>query len=253
MKDRRMLIIGGLAAVLLIAIPLTVYIANQQQDVRSRASEGSFVATNATPTTLPTSTSVPSPTGVPTATPTTAATPTNTPAASTPTVTGTITPTVASGGACQTPETVSGVDFNYPSCVGTQCNFTQASCSWAAVNGATSYSVKITQVESGTITSTNTVNAPTVTFSFPVEQGKTYRCEISAVNSCGTSGQAGSAQALCAVDGAVTTPTQPAQPTKPAVIPTLKPTGDVSTTAIVGIGGLLVTIAGGLLFLFSGI
>jgi hypothetical protein len=114
--------------------------------------------------------------------------------------------------------------------------------------------VKITQVESGTVTSTTTVNPPTVTYAFAVEQGKTYKCEISAVNSCGTSGQAGSAQALCAVDGQVTTPTVAAvQPTRPPVIPTLKPTGDVSTTAIVGIGGALVTIVGGLLFLFSGI
>lgn len=251
-----MLIIGGLAVVLLIAIPLTVYIANQQQDVRSRADEGTFVTSNLpTSTPLPTATSVPSPTGLPTATPTTATTPSPTVASGvtvTPTISGTITPSPTTGGSCQAPETVSGVTFEYPACTGTQCNFSQASCSWTGVNGATSYNVKISQVESGTITSTTTVTAPAVTTQFAVEQGKTYRCEISAVNSCGASGQAGSAEALCAVDGQVTTPTRAPQPTTPRVIPTLPPTGDVSTTALVGIGGIIAALLGGLLFLFSG-
>lgn len=240
--DKRMLIIGGLVMVLLIAIPLTVYIANQQQDVRSSADTGSLIATvSPTATPLATSTTAPtsSPSPIPTSTPTVAASPTTTPS-------GTVTPTSS---ACQTPATVSNVTFNYPSCVGTQCNFTQASCSWAAVNGATSYSVKITQVESGTVTSTTTVNAPTVTTAFTVEQGKTYRCDISAVNSCGTSGQAGSAQALCSVDGQATTPTA----TPVQVIPTIAAVGDIQTTTLVGIGGILTTIIGGILFLFSGI
>lgn len=257
MKDKRMLIIGGLAAILLIAIPLTVYIANQQQDVRSRADQGAntlIADTGATATPLPTSTplaatstATPSPsptvsTAVPSPTPTAvgAATPT--------TATGTITPTTA--GACAVPDVVSNVEFNYPSCAGTQCNFTEASCSWAAVNGATSYSVKITQVDSGTITSTNSVTSPGVTFSFPVEQGKTYRCDISAVSTCGTSGPAGSAQELCAVDGQVGSPVPT---TRPQVIPTVVPTGDVSTTMLVGFGGLVVAIIGGLLFFFSGV
>lgn len=257
MKDKRMLIIGGLAAILLIAIPLTVYIANQQQDVRSRADQGTLIDSAATVTPLPTSTPIvatstatPSPTSSPTPTVSTAVpspTPTTVGAATPTTASGTITPTTA--GACTAPEIVSNVEFNYPSCVGTQCNFTQASCSWAAVNGATSYTIKITQVESGTITATNTVTAPAVTFAFPVEQGKTYRCEISAVNSCGTSAQAASAEAFCAVDGQVGTPV----PTRQQVIPTVVPTGDVSTTMLVGVGGLVVTIIGGLLFFFSGI
>lgn len=247
-----MLIIGGLAAILLIAIPLTVYIANQQQDVRSRADQGTLIAdtgATATPIPLPTSTPVTAATATPTSSPTPSPTVATTIPSPTPTGTagGTITPTTA--GACTAPEVVSNVEFDYPSCAGTQCNFTQASCSWAAVNGAVNYSVKITQVDSGTITSTNTVAAPTVTFSFPVEQGKTYRCDIAAVNSCGTSGEAGSAQALCSVDGQVGTPV----PTRPQVIPTVVPTGDVSTTILVGAGGLFVAIVGGLLFFFSGI
>lgn len=243
-----MLIIGGLVAVLLIAIPLTVYIANQQQDVRSNAQvpptvNSDVIPTN-TPVATPTVTPLPTSTPLPTATPTIAAatiTPTATP-------TGTTTPVpTATGGACQTPTAVTGVEVNYPSCQGTQCNFTEASCTWAATNGAVSYSVKVTQVESGTVTKTTTVTAPTVTTSFPVEQGKTYRCDISAINSCGTSGEAGSAQAVCVVDGLVSSPTQV------QVIPTVVPTGDTKTTILVGIGGTMIALLGGLLFFFSGI
>jgi len=239
MKDKKVLIIGLLVAVLLIAIPLTVYIANQQQDVRSSAQENTTVAA------LPTNTPTPSPTNQPTSTPTAAPT-------IAPTIAPTLTPT-ATGSACQTPDAVSGVELNYPNCVGTQCNFTQADCTWAAVNGATSYSIKVTQVESGTVTKTDTVAAPTVTYVFAVEQGKTYRCDIAAINSCGTSGPVGSAQALCSVDGQVGSPT-PVQPTTPPqVIPTVVPTGDTDTTMLVGIGGVIVAIIGGALFLFSGI
>lgn len=243
MKDKRIFIIGGLVAVLLLAIPLTVYIANQQQDVRSSAQVSPDLTSQ---NIIPTNTPLPSPTNLPTSTPTFTPTPsptlTTTPAASpTPTVTG---------GACQAPAAVTGVEFTYPSCQGTQCNFTQASCSWAAVNGATSYNITITQVESGTVTSTTSVTAPTVTTTFSVVQGKTYRCDIAAVNSCGASGQVGSAQALCSVDGQVSSP-QPTAP--PQVIPTVVPTGDTQTTLLVGVGGVIVAILGGVLFLFSGI
>jgi len=247
MKDKRVLIIGLLVTVLLIAIPLTVYIANQQQDVRSSAqvpntSDVALTATNtpaATPTNIPTSTTAPTPTFSPAPSPTLIA------------AAATVTP--VSGGACQTPAVVSSVELNYPSCQGTQCNFSEASCTWAAVNGAVSYSVKVTQIESGAITKTTTVTAPTVTDTFPVEQGKTYRCDIAAINSCGTSGEAGSAQALCSVDGQVAQPTTSTQPTTPQVIPTVVPTGDTNTTILVGIGGLVVAILGGALFFFSGI
>lgn len=245
MKDKKVLIIGLLVTVLLVAIPLTVYIANQQQDVRSSAQVDSTVAT------LPTNTPSPSPTNLPTSTPALTSTPTLTPTIAT-TITPTLTPT-ATGSACQTPDAVSSVELNYPSCQGTQCNFTQADCTWAAVNGATSYSIKVTQVDSGTVTKTDTVAAPTVMYAFAVEQGKTYRCDIAAINSCGTSGPVGSAQALCSVDGQVGSPT-PVQPTTPPqVIPTVVPTGDTNTTMLVGIGGVLVAIIGGVLFLFSGI
>jgi hypothetical protein len=143
---------------------------------------------------------------------------------------------------------VSSVDFNYPSCVGTQCDFNQASCTWTAVNGATNYDVKITQVESGSVTATSTVTAPAVTYSFPVENGKTYRCDVTATNTCGSAAQAGSGQGYCAVDGQVGSP-QPTTPTvPPQVIPTVKAAGDLGTTVAIGIGGIVAVIAGGLLF-----
>jgi hypothetical protein len=255
MKDKRILIIAGLVAVLLIAIPLTVYIANQQQEVRSNAQVPQQTADAGLPTDTPiAATNMPTSTGTPTPSPTVS-----------PTTTAIATPTTAAGGAatptgiggtCQAPAAVSGVELSYPSCQGTQCDFTQASCSWAAVNGAVSYSITVTQVETGSVTSTTTVTAPTVTYSFPVTQGQTYRCDITAVNACGASGVAGSAQALCAVDGQVASPqpTQPPQPTvPPQVIPTVVATGDTNMTMLVGIGGVFVAILGGVLFLFSGI
>ncbi len=252
MKDKRILIIAGLVAVLLVAIPLTVYIANQQQDVRSNAQVPLVTVPSDTPVVLPTSTLTPTPTltSLPTLTPTptiaTGVTPT-------PTIVGGATATPVPSGACTTPGAVSGVDFNYPSCQGTQCNFAQASCSWAAVNGAVSYTITVTQVESGTVTTTTTVTAPTVTYAFPVQQGQTYQCSITAVNSCGTSGAAGSAQALCTVDGQVSSPAPTTPATAPQVIPTVAATGDTNTTILIGVGGVLITILGGALFFFSGL
>lgn len=254
MKDKRVIIIGLLVTVLLIAIPLTVYIANQQQDVRSNAQVQDTLTDNSAivPTNTPIATATNMPTSTPTLTPSPTPSPTPTvPANATMTPTGAIAPTVA-GGACQTPETVSGVELSYPSCQGTQCNFTQASCTWAAVNGAASYTISVTQVDSGTVTTTTSVTAPTVTYAFPVTQGQTYRCDIAAVNSCGTSGQVGSAQAVCAVDGQVSSP-QPTAPPQQQVIPPVAATGDTNTTLLVGIGGLVVAVFGGFLFWFSGI
>lgn len=246
-----MLIIGGLVAVLLIAIPLTVYIANQQQDVRSSAQvQPSITDSSVIPTNTPVATATNQPTSTPTATPSPLPSPTVAVSPTQPATTSvSVTPTVAAG-ACQVPAAVTGVELNYPSCQGTQCNFAEANCSWAAVNGAASYSISVTQVDSGTVTTTTTVTAPTVTSAFPVEQGKTYRCDITAINSCGASGAVGSAQAVCAVDGQVSSP---APTTPPQVIPTVVPTGDTNTTVLVGIGGVIVAILGGVLFFFSGI
>ncbi len=152
--------------------------------------------------------------------------------------------------ACTTPAQVPNVIISYPACdANNLCNFTQATCTWGAVSGAATYSVKSTEVETSTIVYNQSVAATLFTATFPITQGKTYKCEVSAVNSCGTAGPAGTHSLLCQVDAAVTTtPAIPqATPTlvaKPVVPP---PSGSslwITTTGI----ALVFLIAGTLLF-----
>ncbi len=121
---------------------------------------------------------------------------------------------------CTTPQQTGNVEVAYPSCNGANCSFVEANCTWDAVSGAANYSVKVTEVESNTVIKNVTVNGSTTTYTFPVTQGKTYRCEIAAVNACGTAGPTGSGEALCAVDG-LTVSTAPSATPVPS--PTLTP------------------------------
>lgn len=121
---------------------------------------------------------------------------------------------------CTTPPEVSTVEVSYPSCVGSQCSFVEADCTWEAVSGATNYTVKVTEVESGSIVKNVTAQGSATSYTFPVTQNKTYRCEVAAVNACGTSGPAGAGEALCAVDG-LTVSTEPSA--TPIPTPTPKP------------------------------
>lgn len=151
--------------------------------------------------------------------------------------------------ACATPAQVPSVLVSFPSCVGDQCNFTQASCSWGQVTDATSYQVKVTEVESGTIVfnQSETPSTPSVVFS--ITQNKTYKCDVSAVNSCGAVGPAGSHSLLCAANAMVTVaPTVPpaAQPTVVAK-PTLKPGGEMNSVMISAVAAIFI-VAGFALF-----
>jgi hypothetical protein len=193
-------------------------------------------------------------------------TPTSTPSSTlTPTPISGLTPT--STPACQVPPVVTNVKVEYPSCEGSQCSFEQASCSWDGISGATSYAIKISQTESGEVVRNDTVASSTTKVVFSVVQNKTYECDVSAVNSCGT-GPAGIDSLLCAVQGveATPTPTTPVATPAPTIIaqvspvpttiptippavvtPTMVPTGPGN--AIIGIGafGILITIIGGFL------
>lgn len=129
----------------------------------------------------------------------------------------TATPTVS----CQAPPTVSNVAVTYPSCdSNNNCALDQAKCSWDAVTtGVTNYAVKITEVDSSTVIKNESVSSPTTEYVFPVTQGKTYECQVSALNACGATGPAGIATALCQIEGQLTTPTS-----TPAVTTTVAPT-----------------------------
>lgn len=104
---------------------------------------------------------------------------------------------------CPLPGAPTNVLVEYPGCVGDNCSLVQASCSWGAVAGATSYSVKITETDTSTLIKSETVTTND-TYIFPVTQNRTYRCEVSAINSCGT-GPASQHELLCEVEG-LTTP-----------------------------------------------
>lgn len=175
-------------------------------------------------------------------------------------------PAVVQQTSCPIPSQVQNVQVEFPNCVGDICNFTQASCSWGSVAGATKYQLKITQVESGETVRDEQVEAAVTKVEFPVVQNKTYKCEVSAINSCGSTGAAGSHSLLCAVDALVSTPTPaPPKPTStliptstptPTLIPTatpvrtIAPPGTFDTTLALGIGTTALLLLGSLLLIW---
>lgn len=126
------------------------------------------------------------------------------------------TPQASPTQSCPIPAQVQNVLVEFPNCVGDICNFTQASCSWNSVAGATKYQLTITEVDTSTIIKNGEEEAAITRVVFPITQNRTYKCEVSAKNSCGASGQSGSHSLLCEVDAAVVTPT-PIPPTQAPV------------------------------------
>lgn len=161
--------------------------------------------------------------------------------------------TVSIQQSCPTPAQVQNVQVEFPNCVGDICNFTQASCTWSSVSGATKYQLKISQVESGEVVRNEQIEAAVTKVEFPIVQNKTYKCEVSAINSCGSTGVTGYHSLLCAVDALVVTPTlPPPKPTStpiptPTPIPTLIPTStSTPQPTIPPVGGFKTSIAIGL-------
>ncbi len=159
---------------------------------------------------------------------------------------------VAEAQSCSTPSQVTNVLVEFPSCVGDVCNFTQASCSWSSVSGASNYQLTVTEVETGSAVVSETVAASTTSRVFNITQNRTYRCDVAAVNSCGASGLAGSHSLLCEVDALVDPTTAPAAPTSvpnvPTAAPTIPPSGAGGAAGLLmgGIGAVIAT--GGVLF-----
>lgn len=182
-----------------------------------------------------------------------------------------LTPTPTS--TCQTPGGVQNVRIDYPYCQGSACSSTQASCSWDAVTGAVSYTVKVTEIETGTIVKNNQIiTAPPLTLVFSINNGKTYQCDVAATNACGTSGQIGTDQRLCET-AVVATPVPTATPAPTTTQPTATPVPTLTTTviaptntpvptiaspgsgtaAMIGTAGAIVTVIGIALFFLSGL
>ncbi len=189
--------------------------------------------------------------------------------------TTTPTPTAA----CQTPGGIQNVAIEYPNpkSDNTGFIFDQANCSWSALTGAANYIITITDVDTGTKVKNNeTVTSSTTKVIFPVTNGKTYKCDVTAANSCGTTGPIGTATALCKTDVVVTpaptstpavaptsTPavaptTPPVVPTAQVIIPTNTPAPVIAspgneTPMIIGAAGIIVTIIGAAIFLVAGL
>jgi len=154
---------------------------------------------------------------------------------------------------CTTPDAVLNVLVEYPSTTSGSANFTQADCSWAQVANAANYNVVVTELETSTTIYNQQVPSTTTKISFGVTQGRTYKCDVAAVNSCGTAGPVGSFQLLCGASAGVSPTTAPTvAPTSPpatsAPQPTMKPTGTISTTFTIGSISFIFLIAGGALF-----
>ncbi len=125
--------------------------------------------------------------------------------------------------------------------VGGQCRFDQASCTWDAEPAAVTYSVTVVEEDSGQTIKQETVPSGTTKLVFPVTANKTYRCDVAAVNACGTLGPAGSASALCAVEGMATPAPSVAASVAPTVAPTTAPTQPPAPRAKVGCGSSCAT------------
>lgn len=130
--------------------------------------------------------------------------------------------------ACTAPQQITNVLVDFPACQddGT-CDLTQASCEWDDSIDAVSYKVTVTEVDTNTVIKNNeTIPIDTTKIYFPVTQGKTYKCDVVAVNDCGQLSVAASDQLLCEADALVTTPT----PTTPVLTATPVPSNAPTPT-----------------------
>lgn len=136
---------------------------------------------------------------------------------------GTITPTPTTVPpntltASNPPGTPQNVLVEYPSCTDLNCSFLEASCAWDPVTDATSYKLKVTEVDTGSVVYDQTQATSVSKIVFPVNQNKVYQCDVTALNADGQAGATGSHSLLCETDGIVE-PTTP-----PTVVPTIPPT-----------------------------
>ncbi|OIP58061.1 MAG: hypothetical protein AUK12_01850 [Candidatus Levybacteria bacterium CG2_30_37_29] len=161
---------------------------------------------------------------------------------------------------CTTPGTPANVLITYPVCEGANCNFTQAQCTWEAATSVATYAIVVTEVDSGTIVKSETLASSVLTYTFAVTNNKTYKCDVTAVNSCGTAGATGTYSLLCQTD--VVNPTSTPVPTAPPVVvptdppvvvipPKSQPPASGNEFGFMMLGAIsLVLFMGGILLLF---
>ncbi|MBP7832952.1 MAG: hypothetical protein KA035_04245 [Candidatus Levybacteria bacterium] len=175
---------------------------------------------------------------------------------------------VADEEVCPDPSPPSDVLVDYPNCEGTQCDFNKANCSWGDSLDATTYNVTVVQVESNQEVVSETVPSSTTKVVFDVVQKTTYRCTVTAVNTCGSTSVGVSAEQYCENDAlveATPVPTTPVNtpiptaslaptvfvaPTAVIVNETLPPTGGVLETAGIVVGVVAALAVGAFFFMF---
>lgn len=156
-----------------------------------------------------------------------------------------VTPQASAQSTCQTPAAVTGVNITYPDCSATSCNFNQGTCSWSPATNAATYTVLITNTNTGAQAYSQSVPAATTTVSFPVTNGQTYKCDVTGVNSCGQAGTMGTQTLLCEVEGAsIPSPTTPPVVNQPPPVQ-LPPTGIVSNSIMIAGASILFLVFGG--------
>ena len=105
------------------------------------------------------------------------------------------------------------------------CPIDGGKCSWSTVSGATSYDYKIIDLSTNTQLLAGNTTSNLITFQ--PEDGKNYRCEVIAKNTCGSSG-VGVGTGSCTILPPTVTPT----PTVPTPTPTPTPTPSPTPTKI---------------------
>jgi hypothetical protein len=80
----------------------------------------------------------------------------------------------------------------------------QAVCNWDALEGATQYKVKITDLTSGTVVKSETIASSSTSLVFSSKAGRKYQCDVTTENACGV-GDAGKGESSCPLP----TPTPP--------------------------------------------
>lgn len=155
--------------------------------------------------------------------------------------------TSGQGASCPAPGTPETVTLSYPLCESVNggqetCQFEKAGCVWESVSGASTYNVKVTEVETGATIKSETITAPTVKTSFPVVQGRTYKCEVSAVASCGTSGGTNEDTLLCEADALLSPSPSPTPPPPVATPPPPPPTPPPPSPIACGASGCSSTV-----------
>jgi len=108
------------------------------------------------------------------------------------------------------------------------CRPNISTCSWDPLDGAVNYKFKVIDTSSNSVFKEGIV--PDTSVEFTSTPGKTYRCEVIAVNDCAGEGEAGVGTTTCALPSQSPTPTTPGNTSTPTPTPTNGPSSTPTPT-----------------------